>query len=402
MEVAGIIAEYNPLHNGHLHHLQCAKDATGCKYCIVVMSGDFVQRGEPAIADKMTRAQWALEAGADLVLELPAVFATGSAERFAYGGVKVLNATGVCTALCFGSEIADMETLSQTAQLLQMPPSGFSSALSEQLALGKSFPKARYDALEACGVSSDLLAVLRTSNSILAMEYIRFLKQLAPQIRPVAISRQGAGHDAPGLSSLFPSASAIRAGITEGDQEVYSAVPMYVAGRFSIGKIPPVGFAEAAPLIRYALLQLDKDGLKSLPDVQEGLENVLYRAVRQCESIDELFALIKSKRYTMARCKRIAISALLGINRTLAALSMQKEEPLYLRVLGFRHEARPLVSAIARQGTAPLLMRRADLAACSPISQQLLQTDRNAHDIYRLLCPGQGVARDFAIPPFIR
>jgi len=398
LKTAGIIAEYNPLHNGHLHHIQETKARTGCDYIIVAMSGDFVQRGEPAIADKFTRAQWALTAGADLVLELPAVYAVSSAERFAYGGVKTLADTGVLDCLSFGSELTDIGTLTGASESLQHTPAGFERALKEQLALGKSFPRARYDALAACGASKEVLSALRTPNSILAVEYIRFLNKLAPEAEPVAVARRGADHDSLAVSGEFASASAIREAILTGDRAAYSAMPMYVAGRFGMGGVAPVSLAEAGQLIRYALLSMTPEELKALPDVQEGLENVLYRAVRQTDTLEGLFAALKSKRYTLARCRRIAIYALLGFNQSLLKTAME-EDCGYLRVLGFRRQARPLLGAIGKQGKAPLLMRRADIARCSPAAVRLLNADIHAHDVYRMLLGPESPIRDFDGPP---
>ena len=211
MRMAGVIAEYNPLHNGHVYHLERTRAQTGCDYVAVVMSGDYVQRGEPAVADKFTRASWALQSGADIVLELPAVYAAASAERFAAGGVRILAGTGVLTHLCFGSETPDVRQLQAAADALSQEPPAFRETLKEELSLGKSYPRARYDALARCGASETLLRVLSAPNSILGVEYIRFLRQYAPGAQPVAIGRIGAGYnDAALIEGRFSSATAIR------------------------------------------------------------------------------------------------------------------------------------------------------------------------------------------------
>ncbi len=400
MKIAGIIAEYNPMHNGHVYHISQTREATGCDYLMVVMSGDFVQRGEPAIADKFTRTRWALEAGADLVLELPSAAAVASAERFARGGVQTLCATGVLTHLCFGSELSDVDALCAASEHLAKEPPGFKAALKEQLSLGKSYPRARYDALESCGAPKTLLEALKSPNSILAMEYIRFLRQFGPEVIPVAIERLGSGHDQPGLGG-FASASAIRNALLAGDADVYESMPMYVGGRFALGQIPPISLNEAQELILYALLRMSPEELSNLPDVQEGFENVIYRAVRQASSLDELYAELKSKRYTLARCRRIALCALLGIDKALLQTSMGEEGAGYLRVLGFRRDARPLLSAISHHGSMPLIMRYSDQMGCSPAAQALLKLDIEAHNIYALLLGkhGESIPRDFKSPP---
>lgn len=400
MRVAGIIAEYNPLHNGHVYHLQQTRQSAACDYIMVVMSGDYVQRGEPAITDKFVRAQWALEAGADLVLELPVACAIASAERFAAGGVRVLAGTGVLDALCFGSETPDIHGLEQAAMALAQEPPAFRQALREQLASGKSYPRARYDALEACGAPSALLEALRSPNSILGMEYIRFLKQYTPDAQPVAIHRKGSGYNDATLAGEFPSATAIREALFRGDTQALDGMPMYIAGRFGLGGMRPVGLQDAELLMLYALRRMSAEDIAEIPDVQEGFENVLYRAARQSANMEELFAQLKSKRYTMARCKRIAMCAMLGITKNLSK-SVMAEDALYLRVLGFRRGARPLLSAIAHKRSLPLLIRRADIAACPPAAQDQIDLDLRAHDIYALLARQESPLRDFSQPPIV-
>lgn len=400
MRVAGIIAEYNPLHNGHVYHLQQTRQTAACDYIMVVMSGDYVQRGEPAVADKFVRAQWALEAGADIVLELPVACAISSAERFAAGGVRVLAGTGVLDALCFGSETHDISSLEQASMALAHEPPTFRQALREQLAVGKSYPRARYDALEACGASPALLEALRSPNSILGMEYIRFLKQYAPEAQPVAIHRKGSGYNDAALAGEFSSATAIREALFRGDQQALEGMPMYIAGRFGLGGIRPVGLQDAELLMLYALRRMSTEEIADIPDVQEGFENVLHRAARQSINMEELFSHLKSKRYTMARCKRIAMGALLGITKSHASSVMQ-EDALYLRVLGFRRSARPLLSAIAQKRSLPLLIRRADIAGCPPAALSLLELDLRAHDIYALLARQESPLRDFSQPPIV-
>jgi len=401
MRVAGVIAEYNPLHNGHVYHLNSTRSETCCDYVAVVMSGDYVQRGEPAVADKFTRAAWALDAGADIVLELPTVYAVASAERFAAGGVRVLAGTGVLTHLCFGSETADIGTLQTAADALSNEPPAFREALREQLSLGKSYPRARYDALAACGAPEALLRALETPNSILGVEYIRFLRQYAPQAEPVAIGRVGSGYHDQALSAAsYSSATAIREALLRGREQAYDSVPLPVAGYFRIGGNRCVSLADAEPFMLYALRCMSPEEIAALPDVQEGFENVLYRAARQARTVEELYARIKSKRYTLARCKRICLCAMLHIRRQLAASALQEDAP-YLRVLGFRRTARALVSAIGQKRTLPLVIRRADVSALPPAAQDLMAADIRAHELYGLLCGKNTPQADFSAPPIV-
>ncbi len=398
MRVTGVIAEYNPLHNGHVYHLQEARERTHCDYLIVVMSGDYVQRGEPAIADKYVRARWALAAGADLVLELPSVFAISSAERFAYGGVRTLTSTGVLDALCFGSEIEDAALLQDAAHLLANETLVYQKRLREELSTGKSYPRARYDAWQACGAPPTILRVLREPNCILGVEYIRSLLQLQSHAVPVLIPRVGGGYNQSALTGMFSSATAIREALLLRQHDALSCMPPYVSERFVPGGPTPISLSDAQTLMLYALRRMPLKELERLPDVQEGFENVLFRAARDCQTLEALFSILKSKRYTYARCKRMLLCALLGIDKALLATALEPQAA-YLHVLGFREQSRALLSAIGKKCKAPLLLRHADIAALPESARTLLDKDIQAHDIYTLLAENQVIPRDFAALP---
>lgn len=399
MRVAGIIAEYNPLHNGHVHHIAQTREKTGSEYVIVAMSGDYVQRGEPAIADKFARAEWALHAGADLVLELPVTCAVSSAERFAYGGVRVLAGTGVVNVLSFGSENADIALIKKAADVLAHETPQFKSRLQGQLAVGKSYPRARYDALEESGAPRFVLDLLRTPNSILGLEYIRCLNKYAPDVEPVAIARKGSHYHDTALGGAYASATAIREALFRNDSAVEGTMPMYVAGRFALGA-RPIMPGDAEQLMLYALKRMRPDEYLELPDVQEGFENVIARAARKAITLSQLFETLKSKRYTMARCKRIALCAMLGVTKGDVSAVLD-EQALYLRVLGFRNAARPLLTAINAAKTLPLVARHADLARCTPEALEQLAIDRRAHSIYALISAPENPPEDFSRPPII-
>lgn len=394
MHVSGIVAEYNPLHNGHVHHIEACRESCGSDYIIAVMSGDFVQRGEPAVIDKFTRAEWALMAGIDLVLELPCAYAVAGAERFARGAVSILAGTGVLDTLCFGSEIASAQDIEAAACLLHNEPEQYQSALKEHLALGKSYPRARFDALQACGAPAQLLRILRSPNAVLGMEYIRALQEFAPQAQAVPVMRKGA-HDAYNQEG-YQSASAIREALLRGESSLTLDMPAYSAASFAFSGAHTVTLEDAEQLALYALCRMTADEIGRLPDVQEGLENVLLRAARNCTTIEELLSAVKSKRYTLARCKRILLCALLGIDEALMK-SIPPENGAYLRVLGFRKAARPLIAAIQKRCTLPLLIRAADIKTLAPAQRTLLELDIRAHDIYNLISRA-GAPRDFAAP----
>ncbi|MDL2234827.1 nucleotidyltransferase family protein [Christensenellaceae bacterium OttesenSCG-928-L17] len=398
MHVAGIIAEYNPLHNGHMHHIEQTRLQTGCDYIVAIVSGDYVQRGEPAIADKFTRTKWALLAGADAVIELPAAFSLSSAERFAYGGVRILSGTGVVNTLSFGSEHTDVVQLETAARELGAETPQFKAALKEQLSLGKAYPRARYDALCALGTNKQTLDILRMPNSILALEYIRMLQRYAPKMQPFVLERKGSRHDSMEPVDAIASASMIRHALLAGNMEALRYTPAFVAREYIAGR-RPVSVSNAEQLMLYALRRLSPEDLQLLPDVQEGFENVLFRAAQSSNTLDALFARLKSKRYTMARCKRIALSAMIGYTKA-HMTTMHEEDALYIRLLGFRRSARTLVSAIGKNCSLPFIVRKADTLTLSAHAANLLALDTSAHSIYALL-QREPLPLDFSQPPVI-
>ena len=209
MNVLGIVSEYNPLHSGHVYHIAASREKTGATHAVCVMSGNFVQRGEPAIVDKWARAKMALNSGIDLVIELPVVFACASAEIFARGAVRILNQTGIINYLCFGSEQGELETLKRIASVLAEEPSEFRTSLKKYLKQGLSFPAAREKALT--GYLRDVPGgIMDKSNNILAIEYLKALITTGSGMEPVTIRRKGSGYQDSIITETFSSATAIR------------------------------------------------------------------------------------------------------------------------------------------------------------------------------------------------
>ena len=381
MRVVGIIAEYNPLHNGHIYHLERAKALSGADYCIVVLSGNFVQRGEAACTDKFSRAGWALRAGADLVLELPSVYAVAPAERFAAGGVRTLHATGVVNDLAFGCEAPDLQTLYQISDIIATEPPALQEAIKRHLALGKSYPRARFDALSEYGVPKNMLAAIAQPNNILAVEYLNAIRQYAPSIEPLPIERVGTGYHSEDIVGDFASATAIRKAIVEGRSEILATMPNFVGGPLLYDDQFIIPQEALSDVMLYAIRRMSVAELAALPDVAEGFENVLYRSVRIARTLSEFYELIKTKRYTLARCKRIVACALLGITNEQVRKLTQSREGSYLKVLGFQKKARPLISEIAKRRTAPLILRNSDLDECPSFVRQNVETDLLSTDI---------------------
>ena len=389
MRVVGIIAEYNPLHNGHIYHMEEAKRQAEADFCIIAMSGNFVQRGEPACTDKFTRAEWAVMGGADLVVEIPTVYAVASAERFAEGAVKTLAATGVVTDLAFGVETDDVNALYHLADLLDREPANLRVYLLHHLKQGKSFPRAQYDALCDLGVPGEELEILQQPNNILAVEYLKSIRRFAPEIRPLPIQRIGNKYNSTVLTGKLSSATAIREALLGGDESVYDTMPMSVAAAMRFDSQFPVTFDRFAPMLLYRLRTMSLEELKALPDVTEGFEQVLYRAARQATDLPSLLEAIKSKRYTLARCKRILVSALLHIPDGMTDALAERSDNLYLHVLGLKRIGRGLLSAMASRASAPVILRNSDMQNCTEIARASLAIDALSTDLY-----GYALARE--------
>lgn len=342
MRVCGVICEYNPFHNGHAHHLRTLRAQTGCDWIVCAMSGSFTQRGEAALISKWARAEMALRCGADAVFELPTLFAVRDAERFARGGVALLASLGVVTHLGFGSETGDLDMLYRQAAV-----EADLTAIREGLAQGMTLARARGEAL---GQTAD------SPNDVLAVEYLRAIREMAPDIQPAAVRRMGSGYHDGALGELA-SATAIRAAVYRGE-DVYGAVPPPAYALLK--RLLDAGAYQLADGLDTALLAclrtMPARALGTIADVGEGLENRLQRAAQTATSREALLAQVKCKRYTWARLSRVATQALLGMDRRLAA-----EHPLpgYARLLGFRRDAQPLMAAIKKNARVPVVTRAA-------------------------------------------
>lgn len=380
MSVVGVIAEYNPLHNGHMYHLQQAMQRANASYAIVVMSGNFVQRGEPACTDKYTRAEWALQAGADIVLELPSVFANSSAQLFAEGAVRLLNATGVVTDLAFGCEQASLQTLNDLLDIIVNEPAEYKTCLKIHMKAGKSYPRARYDALQELGVPNSMLQELVKPNNILAIEYLRSLKRIRSSIKPLPIERIGSDYNDAYLTGEFSSATAIRNAVQAGDNSVTDALPLFVSGAMRFDDQFPLTANDVGAMMLYKIRSMTLDDIANIPDVTEGFEQAIHSASKNAVNADAFFESIKSKRYTMARCKRIGMGALLGITKQLQD-DMLEDSNLYFRVLGIKRSARSLLSAIAAISNVPIIMRNSDIYKCTETAKSSLEIDAFSTDI---------------------
>ncbi len=378
----GVIAEYNPFHNGHSYQLQQARCVTGCEHVVVVMSGSFVQRGEAAMFDKYSRTRWALQNGADMVLQLPTIYACAAAERFAEGAVRILSGSGLVDALCFGSESGDILEVKKMAALADDETAAHKEILLKNLKQGMSFPSARSKAF-AERHGGRLAEAASMPNDILGVEYLRAIEKFAPHIKSYAIKRVGVSHDARHTRGAFASASELRRLVLGGETDVlYAYLPENVFSEIvqqTADGIVPYRQDCLSDAVLYALRRMNHEELMRLPDVNEGLENVLYRCAREASDYRELLSLIKTKRYTLARLRRILIYALLGITSDIYHLALP-----YIRVLGIRKDSISLLNSLGKSASLPVVTRFKDTSELPENAKRLHDIDMRAADIFPL------------------
>lgn len=388
MKTAGIIAEYNPFHNGHRYHMEEARRITEADYIIVVMSGDFCQRGIPAVTDKYLRAEMALKNGADLVLELPVRFCTASAEFFAYGAVCLLNGIGVTDALCFGSECSDMGLLSKIASILSREPEEYRKVLRKGLKEGLSFPKAREHALLSVASfpipKENLSQVLSSPNNILAIEYLKALNRLDSAIVPHAILRRGAGYHDLTDNGGFSSAEGIRARLAEcgmTDIPVPESVSALMNAQYN--KSLPVFADDFSALLHYKLLLLCDDGFSHYQDGSDALSDKIRKNLPSFHSFTTFADTLKSKEITYSRISRLLTHILLDLKT--ADLDQYMQNGIgFARILGFRESAAPLLSSIKKRSAITLPGRLSDSkTVLCPSDLRMLKETIRASCIYQ-------------------
>lgn len=390
----GIIAEYNPFHNGHLYQLHEASARTNAKHTIIIMSGDFVQRGDVAITNKHTRARHALENGASIVFELPTLFALTPAERFARGAVASLESCGMVSHIAFGSEEEKISLLEGIANRMLEEDEAMHEKINANLQRGQSYPAAYASAFAEDYPQADIESIISSPNNILALEYIKALLRSGSAIKPGAIKRIGNAHDAYGSVGSFASASAIRNALfsSQADFDFSATVPKNVYADIHSANLRDISML--SPAIIYRLRSMANEEIAALPDVIEGLENVLYNAARSCTKADDLLMRVKSKRYTLARLRRTLIHALLGITKD----TLQNHPaPRYLKLLGVRKDALGLLGEISTSATLPIVSSKADYDALDPLAQNMFDFDIRAGEIAALAAQApEKCTNDFA------
>lgn len=391
MKTVAIIAEYNPFHNGHLYQINKIKQETKADCLVVVMSGNFVQRGTPAIVDKYTRTKLALSNGVDIVLELPVYYATASAELFAYGAVSMLNKLGIVDYLCFGSECGDIHLLGMVAQVLIDEPLEYKQHLKQYLKEGYSYPMARKQALtDYMGESHALEQVINQPNNILGIEYIKALKKLNSNIMPVTLLREGSGYHEKRLTHTFCSATALRSYYEDSSNwneslSIGDFVPVTTKQMLeeSFEKLFPIKADDFSSLLYYRLQLETKESLLNFLDVTEELSNRILNEVNYYTQFLDFTEQIKTKQYTFTRIERVLLHILLGITKENMDSFLSNPESCYGRVLGFKKSASVHLKRMQKNGTLPLITKVADARKIlSPLAMICFDADIKATHLY--------------------
>ena len=400
--VLGIIAEYNPFHNGHMYHLQKAKEQSGAQYCICVMSGNFVQRGNTSIVDKWKKAEMALLNGVDLVIELPTIYSVASAEGFSLGAIKLLNNLKIVDAISFGTETSDFAALNNISSIVNEEPMKYKSILNSELKKGLSFPKARENALMLyLNDNKRYDNILNTPNNILAIEYLKALKKIKSTIQPIPVKREKVYYNDNVIVDEFASATAIRKLLkNEEFSEIRKVVPkstyQILKKETELGNVV-LDLSRYEKEIIYNLRRMTVSEIAELPDVNEGLEHSLKNAANYSNDITNLINIVKTKRYTVTRIQRILICALLGITKRDVGMA-KKAEP-YIRVLGFNEKGKELISRINKQNPKATVITsvkkfqdKNNNNKNSKIYKRLLDIDIFSTNVYTMACKSESLA----------
>jgi len=404
MKVCGIVVEYNPLHKGHIYHIQQAKSITNCDYVVAVMSGNFVQRGEPAVINKWSRTESALLSGVDLVIELPFIYSISSAEGFSFGAISILNSLGIIDSICFGSECGDIELLNYAAKILVNEPDEFKLILHNLLKQGLSYPSAIQKALTNYIINNNLdnvnmnakESINFTPNNTLGIEYIKSLIKLNSSITPYTINRTANNYNDLNITGNTASAAAIRNNINN-LYMIKDAMPEFsyhiLSREINEGR-GPIVLNDFSDLILYKIRESSIDYLSNILDVSEGIEYKIKRAGDKASDVNQLISDVKNKRYTLTRIQRILLYILFDIQKN--TIKEIKSEPKYIRVLGFNNNGKFLLRKIKEKCDLKIITNP------SKNDIELLHYDILSTDIYSLAYKNKQFKtgkQDLIIPP---
>jgi predicted nucleotidyltransferase len=391
MNIVGLIVEYNPLHNGHLYHFQQSLKACEAEASVIVMSGHFLQRGEPSLVNKWARTKMALSMGADLVFELPYAYSTQSAEGFAFGAISILNQLPFVTHLCFGSEGGHVDALDEIASLIYQESDELKQALKRELLKGISYPSAYAKALLSISRNEAYASSFMQPNNMLGISYLVALKHLNSHIIPKSIKREKAGyHDTQLTDQHIASATGIREALFSEKSYQWQRIKPYVPSyTYQILKEEaragrgPVSWENYFKHIQHALLSQPSHRVASLFEVEEGLENRLRKYIAQAHSFEHFCQLVKSKRYTYNRIQRMMTHLMLNYSKQDRAMLELEKGPSYLRLLGFSKKGRSLLNSY-KESLSPSLV-----AKLKKENPSMLQWDIKSAQVHSLAYKGE-------------
>ncbi len=392
MKVLGIIAEYNPFHNGHLYHLNKSVEISGADFTVCVMSGNFLQRGEPALFNKWIRAEAAVRNGIDLVIELPFAFSGSSAEHFAKGAINILNRLGCVTHLSFGSEKGEIEDLYRTAEILSHESDTFKEHLKINLKKGNSFPYSREISISEVTEDLDIQNVLNAPNNILGVEYLKWLIRTDSRIKPLTIKRYSTGYHDSNINNNICSATAIRELLIKKKGKVealQNVVPFstYETITYYMNKgIAPLFKDDLWHLIQYKLLTTSSQELGEIFSASEGIEHRLLSQVYRKKTMDDFISRIKTKRYTQTSIQRLLNHILMSFTKKDMNAFQTDENCMYGRILGFSSKGTRLLRMIKEtcSTTLPVITNINKEAGPDSPFYPLLKYDITASDVYHL------------------
>lgn len=394
MKTIGIISEYNPFHNGHKYHIETAKNEHGADHVICIMSGNFVQRGEPAILDKWSRAEMALLNGADLVLELPFVYACQPADIFAFGAVNTLNNLGIVDGICFGSELGTTAPLFEVAKLLLDEPEDFSRLVKQQLGAGNTYPRSVSLALSAYYQNYEAIRpeIWENPNNVLGIEYIKAILRLKSPMQVYTVKRVSNHYNDTEITQPIASATAVRQELHSSgiSQKLLTSMPAdaaeILAEELSKGR-GPVRMESFEDILLYRLRTLSPDSIKDYISISEGLEHRIKKAAVSARGVEELIEKIKTKRYTRAFIQRLLCHILLDLKWEQSIAFKQPGTPSYGRILGFNDKGKRLLRKMIDTSAYPIINKVASFKTEDPVLAKIFQFDLLATDLYNLARP---------------
>ncbi|MBR3665808.1 MAG: nucleotidyltransferase family protein [Ruminococcus sp.] len=376
MKVSGIICEYNPFHNGHLYHIRKTRE-NGATHIAAVMSGNFVQRGDTAIMDKLERARLAVRSGADLVIELPVQYSLASAENFASGAVHLLDSLGAVDELSFGSECGDTRKLLKAMETVDLAALTHADEIKSIMEKGYTYPRALNSVVN--GYDPEAAAIIAGPNNTLAVEYLRALKRSGSAMEPFTVMREKAAHDGTEASDGFASASMLREMIENGESiDSFTTEEWAAAVRSAVKNGETASMSRLERVILYKLRTCSVEEIAQICDVGQGLEHRIYGA-RMAGSLDELLFTVKTKRYTMARIRRIMLALLIGITKT-----DMEQLPPYGRILAFNERGREILARAKGSAVIPFGSSIAKLSQLGDTAERFAELEIRASDIYGL------------------